>query len=95
MAMTLDQNAWLQDIVGALTLPLSMQYEQVRERLVAFTLDPSSPDNTVWCWCSSSVYSASSAYNAMFHGQSQLLGARYLWKVKTPMEFKFFFWLAL
>jgi hypothetical protein len=35
------------------------------------------------------------AYNAMFYRQSELLGARYLWKTKVPAEFKFFFWLAL
>jgi hypothetical protein len=75
---TLAQNAWLRDIVRALTLSVLMQYVHVRERLDAFALDPSSPNNLVWCWCSSSVYSASSTYKAMFHGQSELLGARYL-----------------
>jgi hypothetical protein len=34
------------------------------------------------------------AYNTMFYGQSELQGARYLWKLKAP-EFKFFFWLAM
>jgi hypothetical protein len=30
----------------------------------------------------------------MFYGQSELMGARHLWKVKAPTEFKFF-WLTL
>jgi hypothetical protein len=72
-----------------------MQYVQVREKLEAFALDPASSDNTVSRWCSSGVYFVSSAYNAMFHGQSELLGTKYLWKVKAAVEFKFFFWLAL
>jgi hypothetical protein len=43
----LDQNAWLRDIVGALTLPMLVHYVQVKERLEAFVLDPSSSDSTV------------------------------------------------
>jgi hypothetical protein len=58
-------------------------------------LDPSSPDVTTWRRCSSRVYSVKSVYSTMFYGQSELQGARYLWKVKAPTEFKFFFWLAL
>jgi hypothetical protein len=41
-------------------------------------LDPERPDGSVWCWDSSGVYSAGSAYAAMFDDQTELLGARYL-----------------
>jgi hypothetical protein len=92
---SLSYNAWLRDIVGVLTLPVLMQYVQVRESLESFVLDPSSPDNTVWCWCSSGIYSVSLVYSAMFHGPLELQGVRHLWKVKAHAEFKFFFLLAL
>ncbi|OEL31369.1 hypothetical protein BAE44_0007612, partial [Dichanthelium oligosanthes] len=52
-------------------------------------------DRIVWKWCPSGQYSCSSAYQALFLGQSALLGAKELWKVKAPNEFRFFFWLAI
>jgi hypothetical protein len=48
---------------------------EIREWLETFWLPPSSQDSTVWSWCSSRSYSIRSAYNAMFYGQSELLGA--------------------
>jgi hypothetical protein len=46
-------------------------------------------------WCTPDTYSASSAYKAMFYGQSQLLRAKQLWSSRALTEFKFHFWLAL
>jgi hypothetical protein len=43
-----------------------------------------------WCWTTSGKYSASSAYNAMFIGQTGVLGAKELWKVKAPNKCRFF-----
>jgi hypothetical protein len=48
MATALQQNALLRDIIGALTIPVFMQYVKVRECLEADVLDPSSPDATIW-----------------------------------------------
>jgi hypothetical protein len=39
-------------------------------------------------------FSSSSAYDAMFLGQSVMEGAKQLWKARAPAEYKFFFWLA-
>ncbi|OEL17391.1 hypothetical protein BAE44_0021590, partial [Dichanthelium oligosanthes] len=52
-------------------------------------------DRVIWRWCPSGLYSCSFAYQAHFVGQSALLGAKELWKVKAPNEFRFFFWLAI
>jgi hypothetical protein len=52
-------------------------------------------DRIIWKCTASSQYSSSSAYAAMFLGQSVLLGAKELWKVNAPNEFRFFFWLAM
>ncbi|OEL13137.1 hypothetical protein BAE44_0025844 [Dichanthelium oligosanthes] len=47
-------------------------------------------DRIVWKWCPSGQYSCSFAYQAFFLGQSALLGAKELWKVKAPNEFRLF-----
>ncbi|OEL37464.1 hypothetical protein BAE44_0001517, partial [Dichanthelium oligosanthes] len=52
-------------------------------------------DQVIWKWCASGQYSCSSAYQAMFLGQTALAGAKVLWKVKAPNEYRFFFWLVL
>jgi hypothetical protein len=43
----------------------------------------------------SGLYSSSSAYLAMFVGQSSILGAKELWKTKAPGKCRFFFWSVL
>jgi hypothetical protein len=48
VASALEQNAWLCNIVGALTIPVLMQYVEIRERLETIVLNPSSPDATIW-----------------------------------------------
>jgi hypothetical protein len=58
-------------------------------------LDPNTSDRMVWKWSPSGSYLVSSAYAAMFHGQTQLLGTKEVWKVKASAEVKFFIWLAI
>jgi hypothetical protein len=72
----LSGNAWLTDIARPLTLPVLVHYVQIRERIDAIQLNLAVQDKMVWCWCSSGDYSSSSAYEAMFYGQSQMLGAK-------------------
>jgi hypothetical protein len=55
-------------------------------------LVPDQPVRTVWRWARSGNYSA---HSAMFHGQTELLGAKCLWKSKARVDFKFLFWLTL
>jgi hypothetical protein len=52
-------------------------------------------DRFIWCWSASSSYSVPSAYGAMLVGQTQILGARELWKVKALNMCCFFLWLVL
>jgi hypothetical protein len=95
VATGLPTNEWIRDIQGTLTVPALVQYVRLRERLQSVVLDPYTSDHMVWKWSPSGSYSASSAYAAMFHGQTQLLGAKEIWKVKAPAEVKFFIWLAI
>jgi hypothetical protein len=60
------------------------------------TLQPEVPDSITSRWsASSSSYSTSSAYSALFLGQTALRGAKEIWKAKAPREFKFFLCLAI
>jgi hypothetical protein len=78
---------------GAFTIPVIIQYVEVRERMDTIMLSHSSPGTqncamVQFCFILDKV-------RIQRHGQSELQGVRYLWKVKGMVEFKFFFWLAL
>jgi hypothetical protein len=47
VAAALDQNTWLSDIIGALTLPVLLQYVEIRESLDTFQLRPSVHDTMI------------------------------------------------
>jgi hypothetical protein len=68
-----------------------VQYVQVAEILEWVVLIRHGVQGSLrWCWTTSGKYSASSAYNAMFIGQTGVLGAKELWKVKAPNKCRFF-----
>jgi hypothetical protein len=52
-------------------------------------------DSIHWRLTPSGVYSMSSTYAALLQGQTSLLGAKEVWKVKTPREHKFFIWFVI
>jgi uncharacterized protein involved in response to NO len=58
-------------------------------------LNPEVEDKLIWRWDSSRIYSAASAYKALFLGQTSILGAKKVWKAKAPNKCRFFAWLAL
>jgi hypothetical protein len=72
-----------------------IQYLQVREGVDQVELTLGIRDQLEWKWSASGQYSMQSAYNAMFMGQTLLLGAKELWKVKDPKKCLFFGWLVL
>lgn len=95
VAQALRQRGWVRDITGALTVQVLLDYIFVWELTEGVILDPESQDRIRWRWSADGVYSASSAYNAMFFGSTRPLGARQLWKTKAPPKVKHFFWLAM
>jgi hypothetical protein len=95
VASSLARCAWIRDITGALTIPVLIQYLQLRQQLDTIDLSLRVEDQITWKWSSLVQYSYSSAYVAMFYGQSVVPGAKELWKVRAPNEFKLFFWLAI
>jgi hypothetical protein len=90
VALALVNNSLMQDITGPITVPVLVQYVYVRERLEQVVLRQGVEDTLLWRWSALGKYSASSAYNAMFLGQTQVLGAKELWKVKAPNKCRFF-----
>jgi hypothetical protein len=88
-------HAWIRDIDKALTILVLMQYLHLHQQLEDISLSQMVVDRLIWKWTASSQYSSSSAYATMFLGQLALLGAKELWKIKAPNEFKFFSSLAM
>jgi hypothetical protein len=76
----LQNNSWISDIRGPLTVPILIQYIQLCEQVKLITLDPVVSDSTIWRWESSGIYSASSAYQALFLGHHVMEGAKEVWK---------------
>jgi hypothetical protein len=89
-----QDHAWIQDISGALTVQVLIQYIETRQRLQAVQLLPGVADKFVWRWDVSGSYSCRSAYRALFLGQAQVLGAAQLWKVRAPNRCRFHAWLV-
>jgi hypothetical protein len=89
VASALAGNAWVQDITGPRTVPVMVQYVQVRERLNQEELRHGVQGALRWRWTTSGKYSASFAYSAMFIGQTHVLGTKELWKVKAPNKCRF------
>jgi hypothetical protein len=63
-------HTWVQDVTGSCTVPVMMQLVLIHQRLQQVTLAAEQEDRWVWCWDSSRVFSAPSAYQALFITQS-------------------------
>jgi hypothetical protein len=95
VAAALNDDAWIRDIQGPLTVPVIMQYLQLRAMVHDVVLAPDMPDKVCWCWSVFGQYNSRSAYQAPLLGQTALLGAKELWRVKAPNKCLFMVWLAL
>jgi hypothetical protein len=85
----------MQDIQGARTIPVLIQYVELRQRLEAILLNSDVEDRWVWRWTASGMYSSSSAYSALCLGQSGIAGAKEMWKVRASGECRFFLSIVL
>jgi hypothetical protein len=80
VASVLDNNAWVRDVQGALTIPILIQFLELHHRPSTVVLRHGIQDLISWRWCSSGRLSMSSAYRVLFTGQVVVLGAKELWK---------------
>lgn len=91
----LPNRAWRKDIKGALSIPVIIDYIRLCQATQGVTLQPQTVDVFIWRWMSNGEFTSSSAYEALFLGQSALPGARVLWKTRAPNKCRFFLWLCL
>jgi hypothetical protein len=90
VADALCGNAWVRHITGPRTMRLINEFWQLWELIQQVHLTPGSPDTFVWRLSTDGLYSAASAYGAMFAGSSRPLGAKLIWKT-PPLECGFSF----
>jgi hypothetical protein len=91
----LHNRAWIRDISGVLTVPIILQYLNARQYMDQIQLRPDEHDCISWRWMASGEYNSKSAYQAMFVGESSVMGVKEHWKAKAPNKCRFFIWLAL
>jgi hypothetical protein len=91
----LHNRAWIRDISGVLTVPIILQYLNARRYMDQIQLRPDKHDCISWHWMASGEYNSKSAYQAMFVGESSVMGVKEHWKAKAPNKCRFFIWLAL
>jgi hypothetical protein len=89
VASALANSAWIQDIKGALSIPVLVQYLHLRQQVQDRALS-SAAGRVLWRWSSSGQYSASTACQTMFAGQAAILGAKEIWMVRAPSKCKCF-----
>jgi hypothetical protein len=95
VAEAIANNRWIVDIDYNLTLEIIMEYVQLSDELENITLIESEPDSITWVLSPDGTYSAKSAYDLHFLGQTKCLTASQTWKAKAPPKCKFFIWLML
>jgi hypothetical protein len=84
VASVLLNNNWTGDIIGALIVPVLIQYIDVWQRLQLVQTMSGSSNTFSWQWESSGQYSCRSTYRAHCSGQ-----------VQAPCKCIFFMWLTI
>jgi len=95
VAEALQGNQWIQDISGALTVQVLLEYLQTWDRVHNTTLLENQEDRICWKWTPDRNFSTASAYLAFFNGQHPIEGANVLRKTRAPGKCKFFIWLVI
>jgi hypothetical protein len=86
-------NAWARDIQGLLGIHEIGQYLTLWH-MIQDTALSDQPDQLVWKWTASGIYTANSCYLATFHGSTPSCSWKLVWKTWAPPKVKFFHWLA-
>lgn len=95
VAQALQDDRWIRDISGALTVQVILEYLHVWDLTREIQLADCQNDRICWMWTLDKVFSTSLAYRAFFIGQHPLEGAKILQKTSAPTKCKFFIWLVL
>ena len=84
VAQGLANDAWVQDISGALTVQVILDFLMIWEATRNVHLQSDTPDKFIWKWTADHCFSTASAYRAFFIGQTEIYGARCLRKTRAP-----------
>ena len=71
----------------------TIEYVELWRRIQSVQLS-AEPDRITWKWTDNGIYTASSAYKALFHGSTASPFWRLIWRSWAPDNAKFFLWLA-
>ena len=95
VAQGLHEDRWTQDISGALTVQVLLDYLRIWDLTREVHLDIDRSDRVCWMWTPDKVFTTASAYRSFFMAQHPIKGAKILHKTRAPGKCKFFMWLAL
>jgi hypothetical protein len=85
---------WISDVKGAILVRVIAEFLELCEVLEVVVLRPGVRDRHIWKFSASGDYTASSAYEALFHGSVQFEPAERVRKSWAPGKCKFFIWLV-
>jgi hypothetical protein len=94
VAQALHNRSWVQDIRGARTVEVLLDYLHVWDMVDGIILHPEIPDRYIWKLTNDGSYSSKSAYAAFFLGSIKFGSWRRIWKTWAPPRCKFFIWLV-
>ena len=94
MAQALHNRSWTQDVKGARTVEVMLEFFQIWDIVDGLVLHPETPDQFRWKLTQDGSYSSKSAYAAFFEGSIKFGSWRRIWKTWAPPRCKFFIWLV-
>ena len=90
----LNNDKWLEDIQGAISLEALMEYLELWDIISAVVLQEGVPDRHIWRLSTTGQYTAKSAYDALFQGAICFEPYERIWKSWAPPKCRFFMWLV-
>jgi len=93
MDALVDEN-WVADIQGEISLEALWEYLDLWDILTEVELQEGNTDKHIWRLSGSGVYTAKSAYDALFEGAISFAPYERIWKSWAPPKCRFFMWLA-
>lgn len=92
VAQASQDDRWIRDISGALTVKVILDYLHIWDLTREIQLVDDHNDWIFWIWTPDTT---SSAYRSFFIGQHSFEVAKVLQKMRAPVKCKFFVWLVL
>jgi len=90
----LNNDKWLEDIQGAISLEALMGYLELWDIISAVVLQEGVPDRHIWRLSTTGQYTAKSAYDALFQGAICFEPYERIWKSWAPPKCRFFMCLV-